>query len=96
MRRLALLAIVLLVAPSLAFAHVTVRPRESKAGAEERYTVRWTVRNDGRISEVLLDRRESNEGPLARCMRSQMAVWRYPRYEGELQHVEQSFLVTAR
>jgi hypothetical protein len=64
--------------------------------AEERYTVRWIVRNDGRVSEVLLDRRESNDGPLARCMRSQMAVWRYPRYEGELQHVEQTFLVTAR
>jgi hypothetical protein len=64
--------------------------------AEERYTVRWIVRNDGRVSEVVLDRRESNDGPLARCMRSQMAVWRYPRYEGELQHVEQSFLVTAR
>jgi uncharacterized protein YcnI len=40
MRRFAMLGIVLLAAPSLAFAHVSVRPRESKAGAEERYTVR--------------------------------------------------------
>jgi hypothetical protein len=34
MRRFALLGVVLLAAPSLAFAHVSVRPRESKAGAE--------------------------------------------------------------
>jgi uncharacterized protein YcnI len=40
MRRFALLGIVLLATPSLALAHVSVRPRESKAGAEERYTVR--------------------------------------------------------
>jgi uncharacterized protein YcnI len=40
MRRFAMLGVVLLAAPSLAFAHVSVRPRESKAGAEERYTVR--------------------------------------------------------
>ncbi len=40
MRRFALLGIVLVAAPSLAFAHVSVRPRESKGGAEERYTVR--------------------------------------------------------
>jgi ketosteroid isomerase-like protein len=40
MRRLVLLGIVALAAPSLAYAHVTVRPRESHAGAEERYTIR--------------------------------------------------------
>jgi uncharacterized protein YcnI len=40
MRRFAMLGVVLLAAPSLAFAHVSVRPRESRAGAEERYTVR--------------------------------------------------------
>src|SRR5262245_41629615 len=40
MRCFAVLGILLLVAPTLAFAHVSVRPRESKAGAEERYTVR--------------------------------------------------------
>lgn len=39
MRRFALLGIVLLAAPSLAFAQVGVRPRESKASVEERYTV---------------------------------------------------------
>ena len=40
MRRFALLGILLLATPSVALAHVSVRPRESKPGAEERYTVR--------------------------------------------------------
>jgi uncharacterized protein YcnI len=38
-RRLTLAALVL-VAPAIAFAHVSVRPRESKPSTEERYTVR--------------------------------------------------------
>ena len=40
MRRLVSVGILALAVPSLAFAHVTIRPRESRAGAEERYTVR--------------------------------------------------------
>ena len=40
MKRHLLAAVILLTVPSLALAHVSVRPRESKAGAEERYTVR--------------------------------------------------------
>jgi hypothetical protein len=75
---------------------LTAEAKRLQPPAEERYTVRWIVRNDGKVSEMLMDRRESNDGPLARCMRSRMSVWRYPRYEGELQHVEQTFLVTAR
>jgi len=39
---------ILLLAPSMAFAHVSVRPRESQAGAEERYTVR--VPTEGAIA----------------------------------------------
>ena len=40
MKRHLLLAVLVLVAPSVAFAHVSVRPRESKPSAEERYTMR--------------------------------------------------------
>ena len=40
MRRLAAIGTLVLAAPSLAVAHVSVRPRESKPGVEERYTVR--------------------------------------------------------
>lgn len=39
-RAIALATGILLVLPSLALAHVSVRPRESKPGTEERYTVR--------------------------------------------------------
>jgi len=40
MTRCLILATLVLTAPSLAMAHVSVRPRESKPGAEERYIVR--------------------------------------------------------
>jgi uncharacterized protein YcnI len=40
MKRTLLFAILVLTVPSFAMAHVSVRPRESKPGAEERYTVR--------------------------------------------------------
>lgn len=40
MQRLAVAGFLVLILPSIAFAHVNVQPRESKAGAEERYVVR--------------------------------------------------------
>lgn len=55
MRRFAWPVIVLLIAPSLAFAHVTVRPRESKAGAEERYTVRVPTEGAVATTQVNLE-----------------------------------------
>jgi uncharacterized protein YcnI len=55
MRRFALLGAVLLAAPSLAFAHVSVRPRESKAGAEERYTVRVPTEGTVATTHVQLE-----------------------------------------
>ncbi|MGA9525696.1 MAG: hypothetical protein WBV82_29830, partial [Myxococcaceae bacterium] len=64
--------------------------------AEERYEVRWVVRNDGRVIDMKMARRDRQDSPLARCLREKLATWRYPRYEGEYQHVEQQFLVTAR
>ena len=40
LRRHLVLAGLVLTVPSFAMAHISVRPRESKPGAEERYTVR--------------------------------------------------------
>lgn len=40
MKRNLVFAVFVLLVPSIAVAHVSVRPRESKPGAEERYTVR--------------------------------------------------------
>ena len=50
--RLALFALFALL-PSLAFAHVTVRPRESAPGAQETYTVR--VPTEGAVATVKLE-----------------------------------------
>lgn len=60
----------------------------------QRFEVRWVVFNDGRVGEVHL-RKELDESLLAKCLRAQFGGWRYPRYEGEYQNVEQSFTVTA-
>src|SRR5262245_57142968 len=55
MRRFALLGLVLLAAPPVAFAHVSVRPRESKGGAEERYTVRVPTEGAVATTQVVLE-----------------------------------------
>ncbi len=60
----------------------------------QRFEVRWVVFNDGRVGEAHL-RRDLDQTPLAKCLRAQFAGWRYPRYEGEYQNVEQAFTVTA-
>lgn len=60
----------------------------------QRYEVAWTVQNDGRVRTAHL-RKDLDDTPLAKCLRAQFSSWRYPRFSGELQHVEQSFLVTA-
>lgn len=60
----------------------------------QRYEVAWTVQNDGRVRTAHL-RKDLDDTPLAKCLRAQFSSWRYPRFTGELQHVEQSFLVTA-
>lgn len=64
--------------------------------ASETYEIRWAVLNDGKVGEVHLGRKEQEETPLAECVRRQFALWRYPRYDGEQQHVEQRFTVSAR
>lgn len=60
----------------------------------QRFELRWVVFNDGRVGEAHL-RKDQDATPLAKCLRAQFSGWRYPRYEGEFQHVEQAFTVTA-
>jgi uncharacterized protein YcnI len=55
MRRLVMIGVLVLAAPVLAFAHVSVRPRESKPGAEERYTVRVPTEGTVATTHVLLE-----------------------------------------
>lgn len=60
----------------------------------QRYELRWIVFNDGRVGEAHL-RRDLDESDLAKCVRRQFVSWRYPRYDGEWQNVEQSYTVSA-
>lgn len=53
MRRLVTLTALALVVPALAAAHVGVRPRESKAGADEKYTVR--VPTEGKVATTSVE-----------------------------------------
>lgn len=55
MRRLASVGILLLACPPLAFAHVSVRPRASKPGVDERYTVRVPTEGTVATTHVLLE-----------------------------------------
>lgn len=55
MRRLAIIGALVLALPSLAFAHVSVRPRESKPGVEERYTVRVPTEGTVATTQVHLE-----------------------------------------
>ena len=55
MKRLATITALMIVAPSLAFAHVSVRPRESKPGIEERYTVRVPTEGNVATTHVRLE-----------------------------------------
>ncbi len=58
------------------------------------YDVFWVVRNDGRVYDAHL-RADLDATPLAACLKRQFATWRYPRFEGEFQNVQQRFTVTA-
>ncbi len=59
-----------------------------------RFETRWVVFNDGRAGDAHL-RRDQDDWPLADCLRAQFRYWRYPRFNGEYQHVEQTFTVHA-
>ena len=68
--------------------------RRMRAPDAQRFELRWVVLNDGRVAEAHL-RKDLDESPLAQCLRAQFGGWRYPRYDGEFQNVEQAFTVTA-
>ena len=55
MNRNFLLAVVVVLVPSFAMAHISVRPRESKSGAEEQYTVRVPTEGPVATTHVTLD-----------------------------------------
>ena len=55
MKRLSVTAAVLVLVPGLAFAHVTVRPREAKPGVEEKYTVRVPTEGQVATTSVFLE-----------------------------------------
>ncbi len=60
----------------------------------ERFDVHWVVHNDGHVRDAHL-RRDLDATPLALCVRKQFSTWRYPRFDGEFQNVEQTFTITA-
>lgn len=73
---------------------LTEQARRMTPPDAQRYEVRWVVGADGRVQEAHL-RKDMDDNELAKCLRRQFVHWRYPRFEGELQHVEQAFTVTA-
>ncbi len=68
--------------------------RRLVAPDQAQYEVRWVVLNDGRVGEVHLQP-DLESSALAGCLRRQFVVWRYPKFEGEWQNVQQVFTVTA-
>ena len=55
MRRLTALTLLVLAIPALALAHISVRPRESKPGAEEHYTIRVPTEGVVATTHVMLE-----------------------------------------
>jgi len=55
MKKSLLFATLVVLVPSLAMAHVSVRPRESKSGAEEQYTVRVPTEGAVATTHVVLE-----------------------------------------
>jgi hypothetical protein len=64
--------------------------------ASETYEIRWMVNQTGRVEQAHVGKKHHDEGALGQCLRAQFTVWRYPRYEGEAQHIEQKFTLSAR
>jgi uncharacterized protein YcnI len=55
MKRLMVMWALVFAVPSLAFAHVSVRPKESKTGADEQYTVRVPTEGTVATTRIQLD-----------------------------------------
>ncbi len=68
------------------------------SGERERleFTLRWTVRADGRVVRLDVAEPALNEGPLGACLREAASLWRYPRFESDVQQVEQRFTLRRR
>lgn len=66
-----------------------LQPRQS-----ETYQLRWMVVPEGKVMSFEINDKPPNDSPLANCLREQFALWRYPPFEGENQHMTQSFTVT--
>jgi hypothetical protein len=74
---------------------LSAQARRLKPPDAVRYELRWMVFNDGRVGELHLKSPAADESELGLCLRAQFETWRYPRYDGEWQHVEQAFTITA-
>jgi hypothetical protein len=60
------------------------------------YKLRWVVQNDGSVGKVEVGGDGRQDSDLGRCLVDQFNNWRYPRYAGEFQHVEQNFTIANR
>lgn len=74
---------------------LSAQARRLKPPDAVRYELRWMVFNDGRVGEVHFKNPAADESELGVCLRAQFETWRYPRYDGEWQHVEQAFTISA-
>ncbi len=59
----------------------------------ERIELRWVVSNEGLVTEAYVQKSLA-DSPLIQCIRAQFADWRYPKFTGERQNIEQTFTVT--
>ena len=73
--------------------HPCLKANGEKSGGG-RYPIGWMILNDGRVTDVHVSPADP-EGALVTCLRAQFARWRYPKYSGEWQHVEQEFRVSS-
>lgn len=60
------------------------------------YKVKWVVQNDGSVAKVQVGGDGRQDSSLGQCLVTQFNNWRYPRYAGEFQHVEQDFTIANR
>lgn len=70
---------------------LTAAARKLPPGSSDVVHVGWTVLNDGRVDAVKVDRSPDRTAALQSCMAQKLSLWRYPKYRGEWQHVDQQF-----
>lgn len=64
--------------------------RRLPPSSEVEYRLQWVVVNDGRVFRARIEGSPATPAFEA-CVTRQFETWRYPRYTGEWQHVEQTF-----